>query len=341
MIRLLPILVFFLVSFTTMAQTDSIRSREYYKSYQRHVTGRLYLSKKYTDFLLRAPGQFNDMRYRPNNAFNAGVGATDGAFTLNLGFNFGFLDRNRDERGKTKFLDLQTHFYPRNWVIDFYGQFYRGYFMSPRGRAMADPDKFYLRPDLKVSVVGASVFRLFNGDQFSYRASYLQNEWQKKSAGSFLLGMEFYTGRVRGDSALLPSNADENMRQEGITQLRFTEFGPGAGYTYTGVIQQHFFITGSATVNADVSFVKETRDDEILKKTSISPNVTARAVAGYNNDRWGLALSWVNNRISLRGRQGGDTYLISTGNIRLTYVKRFRPGKKFEDRMKSLKIATP
>ncbi|MCR6719243.1 MAG: DUF4421 domain-containing protein [Chitinophagaceae bacterium] len=226
-------------------------------------------------------------------------------------------------------------------MIDFYGQFYRGYFMSPRGRAMADPDKFYLRPDLKVSVVGASVFRLFNGDQFSYRASYLQNEWQKKSAGSFLLGMEFYTGRVRGDSALLPSNADENMRQEGITQLRFTEFGPGAGYTYTGVIQQHFFITGSATVNADVSFVKETRDDEILKKTSISPNVTARAVAGYNNDRWGLALSWVNNRISLRGRQGGDTYLISTGNIRLTYVKRFRPGKKFEDRMKSLKIATP
>ncbi|MCR6719242.1 MAG: DUF4421 family protein [Chitinophagaceae bacterium] len=100
MIRLLPILVFFLVSFTTMAQTDSIRSREYYKSYQRHVTGRLYLSKKYTDFLLRAPGQFNDMRYRPNNAFNAGVGATYGAFTLNLGFNFGFLDRNRDERGK-------------------------------------------------------------------------------------------------------------------------------------------------------------------------------------------------------------------------------------------------
>lgn len=338
MIRFVLISLLISLSFAAMAQVDSLSKGNYYKSFPRQVTGRLYLSKKYTDFLMRAPGQFNDLRYRPNNAFNAGVGATYGAFTLNLGFNLGFLDRNRDERGKTRFLDLQTHIYPKNWVIDLYGQFYRGYFLSPRGRAVADAEKFYLRPDVKVNMMGASVFRLLQPDKFSYRAAFIQNEWQKKSAGSWLVGFEFYTGRVLGDSALLPSNADEDMRQHDIRKLRFVEFGPGAGYAYTAVIRKNFFVTGSATINADISFVRETRDEEVLRKTSISPNIMARAVAGYNNDRWSLAMSWVNNRINLRGRQGGDTYLINTGNIRLTFAKRFRPGKKFEEKMKALKV---
>lgn len=326
------------MSFTASPQTDSLSKGNYYKSYPRQVTGRLYLSKKYTDFILRAPGTFNDLRYRPNNAFNLGVGATYGVFTLNLGFNFGFLDGNRDERGKTRFLDLQTHIYPKNWVIDLYGQFYRGYYLNPRGRFTSDPDKYYLRPDLKVDVMGASVFRLLQPNRLSYRAAFLQNEWQKKSAGSWLVGFEVYTGRARGDSNFLPTGADEGFRQDNIDQIRFVEFGPGAGYAYTAVIKQHFFVTGSVTINADISFVRERENDQVQRRTSMSPNITSRAIAGYNSDRWSLALSWVNNRINLRGKTTKDAWLINTGNIRLTYAKRFRPGKKLEQKIKILDV---
>ena len=319
---------------TATAQNDS--TRYMYKTYPRQLTGRVFMSKKYTDFELGAPRDVADLRYRPNNGFSAGVGASYGIATLNLGFNLGFLDQNRDERGKTKFLDLQSHIYPRKWVIDLYGQFYEGYYISPRGTVSAQEDAFYQRPDLKIQVLGTSIYRLLQPNRFSYRAAFLQTEWQQHSAGSWLLGIEAYTGSVRGDSALLPGLADPGFSQKQVDKIRFVEFGPGAGYAYTAVWKRHLFVTGSITVNADLSFVKERVNGVTLDETRISPNITLRGVLGYNTDRWCMSVSWVNNNLNLRGTTSRENYLLSTGNIRLTVAKRFKPGKKVTDRLKPL-----
>jgi hypothetical protein len=305
----------------------------YYKAFPKMITTRFFLSQKYTSLTLEAPAGIRSLNYLPNTSVNTGIGGTYGAITLNLGVSLGFLNPDKKEKGETKSLDLQSHIYSRNWVIDLYGQFYNGYYLWPRGLASTDVEKYYLRPDIKVNLIGASVYRLMNGKRFSYRSSFLQNEWQQKSAGSLLIGAEVYNGTISSDSTLVPASLGNAYAQQGVRKVSFTEFGPGIGYAYTAVWKKHFFVTGSTTLNADLSFVKESSTSAENKRTSISPNVALRAVIGYNSNKWISTLSWVNNSTNLRGPSSREQYLIRTGNFRLTLAKRLKPGKKLKRRL--------
>jgi Domain of unknown function (DUF4421) len=305
----------------------------YYQAYPKLVTGRFFFSKKYTGLLMEAPPDVPTLKYRPNTAFSTGVGATYGAITLNLGLNLGFLNPDKENKGKTHSLDLQSHIYTRKLLIDLYGQFYKGYYLSPKGYAIPG-DAAYLRPDLRVNLIGLSVYRLFNHRQFSYRAAFLQNEWQKKSAGSLLVGGEAYTGIIKGDSALVPGGIESKYSQRHVNKIVFTEFGPGIGYAYTLVYKEHFFLTGSASLTGDLSFVNEYTEAGREKHTSMTPNITLRGVLGYNSNKWSTSISWINNTTNLRGASGKDQYLIRTGNIRVTIAKRFQPGRLLKKKLR-------
>ncbi len=295
----------------------------YYKTYPRFFTARAYASQKYTRLNMDAPGT-PPLKFVPNNPFAVGVGLTYGIATLNLGFGLPLQDEVR--RGKTRFLDLQSHVYARRWVVDGYGQFYKGYYLTPQGKASQFDNTYYIRPDMKVTLIGVSAYHLFNSERFSYRAAFLQNEWQKKSAGSFLLGGEAYYGAIRSDSTLGPAALGTAF--SGIKKATFFEIGPGAGYAYTFVLQEHWFLTASGTINGDLSFAREYGEDrELRKNVEISPNVTLRAVAGYNSDKWIATASWVENNINAKGASDRE-YLVRTGNIRLTVARRFRASRK-------------
>jgi Domain of unknown function (DUF4421) len=329
----------FITVFTCVSLLSAAQKKEqqfdstYYKAFPKMITTRFYFSQKYTSLTLEAPAGTRSLNYLPNTAVNAGMGATYGALTLNLGVSLGFLNPDKKEKGETKSLDLQSHIYTRHWVIDLYGQFYEGYYLRPRGLAADNIDNYYQRPDINVNLIGASVYRLVNSKRFSYRSSFLQNEWQQKSAGSLLIGAEVYNGVISGDSTLVPATFGNTYTQQGVRKVRFTEFGPGVGYAYTAVWKKHFFVTGSTTLNADLSFVKESSTTGDNKRTSISPNVTLRAVIGYNSNSWVSTLSWVNNNTNLRGPSSREQYLIRTGNFRLTLAKRLKPGKKLKRRL--------
>lgn len=271
-----------------------------------------------------------------------GVGATYGIATLNVGIPMRFLVPHEKEKGRTRSLDLQTHVYARRWVGDIYGQFYKGYYLRPKGKAAPPDQSYYIRPDLKVQVIGGALYRLFNFREFSYRAAFLQNEWQKKSAGSFLLGGEVYYGTIRGDSALVPSEYAAIFPQQDVRKSRFWEIGPGAGYAYTWVFRQHFFATGSATVNGDLSFIKEFEDDGSSRtRITVSPNLIFRAVLGYNSNNWSANLSWVGNRVSVSSATADYKYIVSTGNYRLTVARRFNPQGILRKRLRNAEEKLP
>lgn len=305
----------------------------YFKTYPAQLTGRIYFSKKYTSLYLEGKENVRTLHYRPNTPVTLGVGATYRILSLNVGLGLQFLNPNKDEKGKTKYLDLQSHLYAPKWVIDLFGQFYKGYYTVPKGYASPDQNKFYVRPDIKVNMIGVSAYRLVNGERLSYRAAFLQNEWQKKSAGSFLFGGEIYTGVTKGDSALVPVALNDYYGQFGIYKTTFTEFGPGIGYAYTLVVKKHFFATASVTVTGDLSFVKEVSALRTTNHTSFTPNLSLRSVLGYNSDKWALTMSWVNTNTNLRGASTNNQYLIRTGNFRFTVAKRFRPSRRLREKL--------
>ena len=323
-LRLLAILTLCALGESGYAQFDST----YYVSYADHITTRFYFSKKYTSLKLRNRNDNHNynMTYRPNTTLNMGVGATYKWATLNLAYGFDFLNPDRG-KGDTKYLDLQFHGYTRKFIVDFFGQFYDGFFLTPN--STNNPGiEYYVRPDLDVNQLGISVQYILNHKKFSYRASFFQSDWQKKSAGTFIFGLEAYGGKVKADSTIIPTFVNDGDAKRGITGLRFFEFGPNAGYAYTWIIRQHFFLTGSVSLSLDFGQNTMSENSGSYKFTGVSPNTFFRVFGGYNSSTWAISVIYVTNNVSLATEDFDQRIFLNTGNFRINYVYRFQLGKK-------------
>lgn len=307
----------------------------YVKAYDREITARLYLSQKYTSIQIPGSSTESSFRYRPNTTLNLGIGATYRSFSLNLAYGFPGLNGDHDQRGKTKYVDMQAHLYGRKLVIDLFGQFYKGYYVSPKDYIVGFPG-FYKKPDVRVKMIGGSAYYVFNNRKFSYRAGLIQNEWQTKSAGTFLLGGDVYYGVINSDSTLVPAEIAGQFPQGAVKRIRFLNIGPGGGYAYTFVYRRNWFATGSLTINIPLDFVLENAYTGDRNKTSISPNFIYRIALGYNSRRWIYTASLVNGTVTSNGSYNEGNYLIRTGNYRLTVARRFTLNRKARKTMKPI-----
>ena len=314
---------------TGVAQNNHGNDISFFVTYPKMLTMRFYFSQKYVAFTLQGAGKNNDLQYRPNTTLNMGVGATYHNFSLNLAYGFGFLNQDK-EKGKTKYLDLQGHFYPNKWAVDWFGELYKGYYLHPKGFAATGAGNYYTRPDAKVTLFGIAAYRVMNAAKFSYNAAIIQNEWQKKSAGSLLLGAETYYGVMKADSAWVPSALKNNYAQSGINTIKFFSFGPGVGYAYTLVVDQHVFIMGSLALNLNLGFSTEAGTAAKSNKIALNPESVFRMAAGYNSSTWNLSANWVGNRLPITGKSSTNNYLVETGNYRIILAKKIMPGPKLK-----------
>jgi hypothetical protein len=316
-------------SFAKSQQYQDDHDTSYYKTYRSMLTARGYLSRKYNVLSFNPPSPATPFQYRATTSLNIGIGATYHAFTLNIAI--GISKFNPDnEKGNTKYLDLQGHFYARKWNIDLLGEFYKGYYLTPQGFAAPAGNEFYIRPDVGLSLIGFAFYRALNDTKFSYQAGLLQNEWQRKSAGSILFGGEIYYGSFYGDSSLTPNAIDPKANALAINKYHFFSFGPGIGYAYTFVFKEHFFILGSATINlafrysTEISTTLNTKADFF----GFRPNYNLHAGVGYNGDVWSLSVLWVDTELFMKGASSAYHYTAAVGNYRLIYARRFYLSRK-------------
>jgi len=264
-----------------------------------------------------------DLQYRPNTplTLTLGAGITYHNISLNLSYGFKFLNTDNDEKGKPRYFDMQGHWYDNKWAVDWFGQFYRHYYLYPKGYASDNINNYYLRPDAKVNLIGVAAYRLPNGERFSYRAALIQNEWQKKSAGSILFGGEAYYGTIKADSSLVPKQVEKELPLTDLHNIQLLSFGAGIGYAYTLVVKQHFFITGSLVANLDLNFSSETGTNLNSNQVTLNPAAVFKAAAGYNSSTWDLSCNWVGNAIWFKGASSAK-YLLQTGNYRIILAKK-------------------
>lgn len=315
--RRLPLVFFFFcVAFAVRGQNDS----SYYVSYENQLTTRFYFSKKYTSFRYYEKDEELALRYFPNTTLNMGVGATYRWATLNLAFGFGFLNPD-DGKGDTRYLDLQGHFYGRKFFADVLGQFYQGFYLTDAN--VKDPEgNYYLRPDIKVNAFGLAGNYITNHERFSYRAGFLQNEWQKKSAGTALLGWQIIWGNQSADSTLVPYAISGVHAEARNQRMTFFETGPSVGYAYTLVVKRNFFLMGSVAV----SFVFGTHtifDVEDKRYSTFIPNISYKTFAGYNTEKWAVSLTFTNETLTIGNNSSNQRFALDAGNLRLNFVRRF------------------
>lgn len=323
------LLIIFIVSngilFGFSSNVQAQEDTTYYVSYKKLLTTRTYVSRKYTSLFIRGIDDNTRIILEPTSTLNLGIGATYNDFTLNLAYGFDFMNANRNQVD-TRYLDLQAHIYPKNWVIDLFGQFYNGFFLRDYIGPLPDIPPDLAFPDLEVRKFGANVQYLFNGDKLSLKAAFLQSAWQKKSAGSFVTGFEFYFGRANDESNILAEFIPDPIE---FKKMNFIEFGPNVGYVHTFVIAKHFFITGMVSGNIGLGNTTISSETDKEGKWGVNSNYFLRGFAGYNGPKWSINANYVHNNVRIREARSFSTDF-QTGNYRINFVYRFDVGPKLK-----------
>lgn len=299
----------------------------YFVTYHEDFIARLFLSEKYTDVDIKGLSTGERYSYHPNTNYVLGVGFTYRPLTINIGAAFGFL--NKDAlKGESNYIDVKSHIYSNKWVADIYAQWYKRFYAYPNEISVISNDRYYLRPDLKLILGGASAYRVLNNRRFSYRPTFIQDTWQKKSAGSLMIGLAAFYTRFNGDSSFAPSSDIHMAAKRNINLVNVLQFGPGAGYAYHLVLPLNLFIMGSINANLNLNFVTESGENIRTNQLSVNPSILYRAATGYSNGNWNVNLSVFNQQLPAKGASSGNKYIINTGNWRLNIAKRLHPGEK-------------
>ena len=304
----------------------------YLESYADQLTTRLYTSRKFTNFTLSDHELKPNLEYRPNDRLNLGFGATYYGLSLNIGLNFPFVNNDDDLYGTTSYLDLQSHLLMRKFTFELWFSYYQGYYVGNPQNSIPSWDiknNYPQREDINSTVGGISGYYIFNYNKFSYRAAFVQDEWQKKSAGSFLVGGSVYAVNVSADSSFIPYNIyDTNFfRGTHFNRSFFTTISANGGYAHSFIIKKNIFFTisllgGIGVGNSKLSAIKGNSKPSINKMT-MNGNFTFRIAFGYNSRKTYVGLSNVYSAFSTPSPIDGTSMAFGFGNVRFNIVKRF------------------
>jgi hypothetical protein len=313
--------------------TDKVKyDTSYIKVYRDELTARIYISRRQNGYTLSEKLFEPFIKYRTNDNIIFGLGYTYSFLTLNLGVKLPFVNKDNDLYGKSKYLNLSTNFMFRSFIVDLYLQWNRGYYIS-------NPEHVYpfwdnsneimpQRGDMRTNMVGLNVQYLFNSDRFSYKASFLQNELQRRSAGSPILGIEANWMLGMTDSMLvepaIPSNGF--MNDELFNQVDMLNMGLNGGYAYTFVWDERLFLSLSSTIGISGASNRVHYSAESLTLNegfSLGFSNTTRISLGFNSRRNYLGLSYSRFGISTMAGSYRDWYSYNTGHIRINFARRF------------------
>ncbi|MDR0365046.1 MAG: DUF4421 domain-containing protein [Bacteroidales bacterium] len=301
---------------------------EYIENHSDELLLRLYNIYKYNGFHFSIKGVEKPVRFSFSSApqLNLGFGFNYKWLGLNFGFNFGFINPHLEKYGKESRLDGQFHLYPKKFVIDGIFQYYKGFYIRRSNVELPNIDGNYATmPELRLLNAGVNFLYSFNNREFSYQAAFVNNEIQKKSAGTVLLGGNILWEHLQSD----PENMAEyypNLYNDSVnfSKMYFLNFGIIGGYAYTFVLKD-FYISAAATPGINMEINNVSGDDRD-PYTGALFKFTVRIAAGYNKGRFFTSMIYF-----IDGNVGAHNYgdiFYRTGNMRFSVGMRLNVHKK-------------
>ncbi len=221
---------------------------------------------------------------RPNGNTNLGVGVNYKFIGIALSFGLPSTQSSIDKYGQTSSFDLQVSSFGKRIGFDGFVQEYKGYYMAnPQDHVEWDQPYYPQVGDLRVFSIGANAFYMFNSKQFSYKAAYIRNVVQKKSAGSFSAGIFYYQDIVKSNNGFVPQEVgDSTWSSFDLKSFNAMSIGVLAGYQYTFVIKGNLFISLQGTPGLGYRRLSGTTlDDQVGNVDELAWQVLARIAIGY------------------------------------------------------------
>jgi len=255
---------------------------------------------------------------------------------LGLGFTMGLPSGEQSDstKGKTKRFDMQLSIYSKWFVIDGFYQKYKGFHLANPGafttsdttlgaNDFANSAILPQLPNMETFNLGVSGYYILNYKKFSYRAAYVRNETQNKSAGSLLFGPFLNMDGASTDNGFVPDSLPSTVRDSfDIDFYRSTSYGLAVGYTYSVVIAKKVFMNFSMIPGVGIKDLKtRLNGKERASKQGATARFAYRFAAGYEHKSFLIGLT-------VQGSIGAiriDNYEFSPGTsmINLYVGKRF------------------
>lgn len=267
-----------------------------------------------------------ELEIEPTGQMNLGFGVNYKWFGIAANFGLPSSAEEIEKYGETSRQDLHLGMYGNKVSGLINLQRYKGFHVSNFQDTVTENQ--IKIPSLETISVNMSALYFFNHKKFSYKAAYVRNAIQKKSAGSFVAGAYLTYDISESDVPIGSSSLPDSVANKfNVIGFWSRTFGISAGYSHTFVIKRKFFVNGTFVPGIGAKKVT-------LNLTSESINVDAGASfrldanisLGYEAKNWlaGVLLTSSNQFYEIEG------LVISpnSSSLRFFVAKRFGIRKK-------------
>ncbi|NHF60352.1 DUF4421 domain-containing protein [Flavobacteriaceae bacterium TP-CH-4] len=239
---------------------------DYIRKFPGKITTRIGVQNTSNSFTVTDKETGEQSEFIPNDKTYLGLSVLFRSVEVDLGYAPSFFSENQDNQD-SKLFTLNFRMFLGQWMqtLDFYNQ--KGFFEINEVGTTSFPEFTTLK-------LGGTTSYIFN-KRFSFRAVGFQNEWQKKSAGSFIPSFTFYFTRFGLDA--LPQGNSYSY-----------DIAIGPGYYYNWVVKNHLIVGAGTTLGFGANI---TRSDDETFSTGLA-QVVLRTALGYNSEKFFTGLNF-------------------------------------------------
>jgi hypothetical protein len=299
----------------------------YITDYKNLLTVRIFLLYQDASLVLN-PRTSEKLIYTPNVSGRIGIAGFYKWFGLGLSLGNSIFRRSVTKYGNTSVLDLRVNAYGRSVAAELYLQNLKGFYIQSLKDTLGDLFKI---PDMRIFSIGIIGYYIYNHERFSLRSAFIQNERQKKSAGSLIIRPTFLYYNLSSGDGIIPAEMiytygiKNNFR---VSSGEFYSFGLAPGYAYTLVLFKRAYL--SAAIFPGILW--QNYHYEAFQRVYSSANFTFtlswRAAVGYNSDNWYIGAGIVSGFDKIPGWIGNSTFYYDIGQVRFWVGTRFHWFKK-------------
>ncbi len=203
----------------------------------------------------------------------------------------------RSDFDNSRSFDFQSSIFSSKQFITFTIQYYQAYQQnSLNGVNAILSDDSKRREDIRTINLGIEYMFATNYTRFSLKAPFVQNEGQRKSAGSPIIGATFNIFVMDADSSVIPAEISEYFSPDlYFTDLNVLSASISLGYMYSFVYKKRFFLTLSLIPGLNISAGDFYTVDRNYYNPTINLKVNSRNAIGYNSIKFFTGIQFVGN----------------------------------------------
>lgn len=196
---------------------------------------------------------------------------------------------------------------------------------------------------LDVSIKGLNAYYIFNHKHFSYPAAFAQSTNQRRSCGSFLLGITCSKHEIDFNHEKLPKNMVEELDQSMMfNKLKYSDYSINFGYAYNWVFKRNCLLSASLQPaigykESEVKISDITMNQLKRQMKYISLDMFSRIGITWNNAKYYTGLSFVVHTYSFRR----EYFSVNNTYASLKFYAGFNFGKKKKKNTIELPVKEP